>query len=303
MTESAGSAAITTRGLTKRYGQRILALDSLDLTVRRGEVYGLIGPNGAGKTTLLRLILGLVRPTAGEVSVLGEAAGSPRALSRIGSVVEMPTFYPYLSGRDNLRVIAYYAEIEQSRTDAALDRVGLSDRARDKVGGYSLGMRQRLGLASAFLKDPDLYLLDEPTNGLDPHGIAAMRGLIRELAGAGHTVLLASHLLTEVEQVCDRIGIINAGRLLTEEAVGELRGASHLLVRADPLPEALSLLREIAGRDAVEERDGALLVRSDSAAPAEINRRLVQAGIAVSELRTVSRSLEDAFMHLTGPGS
>ena len=303
MTEPAGSAAITTRGLTKRYGQRILALDSLDLTVRRGEVYGLIGPNGAGKTTLLRLILGLVRPTAGEVSVLGEAAGSPRALSRIGSVVEMPTFYPYLSGRDNLRVIAYYAGIEQSRIGAALERVGLSDRARDKVGGYSLGMRQRLGLASAFLKDPDLYLLDEPTNGLDPHGIAAMRGLIRELAGAGHTVLLASHLLSEVEQVCDRIGIINVGRLLTEEAVGELRGASHLVVRADPMPDALALLHEIAGRDAVEERDGALLVRSDSTPPAEINRRLIQAGIAVSELRTVSRTLEEAFMHLTGPMS
>jgi ABC-type multidrug transport system ATPase subunit len=303
MTEPTAPAAISTRGLSKRYGKRILAVDGLDLSVRPGEVYGLIGPNGAGKTTLLRLILGLVRPTAGEVSVLGEAAGSPRALARIGSVVEMPSFYPYLSGRDNLRVVASYAGIDHGRIPAALDRVGLGDRAGDKVGGYSLGMRQRLALASAFMKEPDLYLLDEPTNGLDPHGIAAMRGLIRELASGGHTVLLASHLLTEVEQVCDRIGIINGGRLLAEESVADLRGASHLLVRVEPLPAALALLQEIAGRDAVEERDGTLLVRGEAASAAEINRRLVGAGLAVSELRSVSRTLEEAFMHLTGQAS
>ncbi len=293
------SAALETHDLSKHYG-RLVALDRLNLTVRPGEVYGLIGPNGAGQTTLLRLVLGLARPTAGGVRILGEPAGTPAGLARIGSVVETPAFYPYLSGFDNLRVLAAYAGVRTDRIGPALERVGLTERARDKVSGYSLGMRQRLGLAGAYLKDPDLYLLDEPTNGLEPHGIAAMRDVIRELAKGGKTVLLSSHLLPEVEQVCDRIGIIHHGKLLLEETVGEVRGSGRLLVRAEPLAEAAAIAARLSGIDRVEQHDGALRIDVDPARAAELNRALVTAGIEVSELRSVARTLEEVFLQLTG---
>ncbi len=296
------SAALETHDLSKHYG-RLVALDRLNLTVRPGEVYGLIGPNGAGKTTLLRLVLGLARPTNGGVRILGEHAGTPAGLARIGSVVETPAFYPYLSGYDNLRVLGAYAGVGTDRIGPALERVGLADRGRDKVSGYSLGMRQRLGLAGAYLKDPDLYLLDEPTNGLDPHGIAAMRDVIRELAKGGKTVLLSSHLLAEVEQVCDRIGIIHHGKLLLEETVGEVRGAGRLLVRAEPLAEAAAIAERLSGIERVEQHDGALRIEIDVSRAAELNRALVTAGIEVSELRSVAHTLEDVFLRLTGePG-
>ncbi|MEP7082174.1 MAG: ABC transporter ATP-binding protein [Chloroflexota bacterium] len=302
MSQAPGSASpvIETHDLTKRYGSRHLALDGLDLTVRPGEVYGLIGPNGAGKTTLLRLILGLIRPTRGDATVLGQPAGATASLRHIGPVVEVPAFYPFLSGNDNLRVVARYSGHDQARIPEALERVGLGDRGRDKVGGYSLGMRQRLGLAAAFLKDPQLYLLDEPTNGLDPHGIAAMRGIIRDLATEGRTVLLSSHLLAEVEAVCDRIGIIHHGRLLREETVGELRGAGRLHIVATPADRAEEILRAQPGVAAVERVDGALAVSTDPINAAALNRALVAAGIEVSELRVTARTLEEAFMTLTG---
>jgi ABC-type multidrug transport system ATPase subunit len=293
------SAALETHDLSKHYG-RLVALDRLNLTVRPGEVYGLIGPNGAGKTTFLRLVLGLARPTAGGVRILGEHAGTPAGLARIGSVVEMPAFYPYLSGSDNLRVLAAYAGVKTDRIGPALERVGLAERGRDKVSGYSLGMRQRLGLAAAYLKDPELYLLDEPTNGLDPHGIAAMRDVIRELAQTGKTVLLSSHLLAEVEQVCDRIGIIHHGKLLLEETVGEVRGSGRLLVRATPLAEAGAIAQRLSSVERVEQVDGALRIDIDPARAAELNRELVSAGIEVSELRSVARTLEEVFLQLTG---
>ena len=293
------ASAIETHDLSKHYG-RLVALDRLNLTVRPGEVYGLIGPNGAGKTTFLRLVLGLARPTGGGVRILGEHAGTPAGLARIGSVVETPAFYPYLSGHDNLRVLAAYAGVGTDRIGPALERVGLTQRARDKVSGYSLGMKQRLGLAAAYLKDPELYLLDEPTNGLDPHGIAAMRDVIRELAENGKTVLLSSHLLAEVEQVCDRIGIIHHGKLLLEETVGELRGTGRLLVRATPLAEAAAIAQRLSSVERVEERDGALRVDIDPGRAAELNRELVNAGIEVSELLSVARTLEEVFLQLTG---
>lgn len=295
-------AAISTRDLTKRYGRAggRLALEGLELTVRPGEVYGLIGPNGAGKTTFLRLLLGLIRPTRGEATVLGEPAGAPASLRRTGAVVETPAFYPFLSGRDNLRVIAHYAGSDPSRIGPALERVGLADRARDKVGAYSLGMRQRLGLAAAYLKDPALYLLDEPTNGLDPYGIAAMRGVIRGLAVEGRTVLLSSHLLGEVEQVCDRIGIIHQGRLLREERMSELRGTGRIRIVATPADQAETVLRQQPGVEGVEAADGVLLVTTAPENAAALNRALVGAGVEVAEMTTASRSLEEAFMALTG---
>jgi ABC-2 type transport system ATP-binding protein len=293
-------AVVETHDLTRRYGP-ILALDSVNLELRPGEVYGLIGPNGAGKTTFLRLVLGLIRPTSGSSTVLGAPAGSPDALRRIGSVVEAPAFYPYLSGRANLVVLSRYAGADPAGIDPALERVGLADRGGDKVSGYSLGMRQRLGLAAAFLKDPALYLLDEPTNGLDPYGIAAMRLIIRDLADAGRTVLLSSHLLGEVEQVCDRIGIIHHGRLLHEESMGELReSGGRVRVVASPIDRAAEVVRGMPGVESVTTDDTGLDVVTDPANAPAIARALVAASVDLVEMRPTSRSLEEAFMQLTG---
>jgi ABC-type multidrug transport system ATPase subunit len=294
-------AVVETHDLTRRYGERILAVDRVTLQLQPGEVYGLIGPNGAGKTTFLRLVLGLIKPTAGRSAVLGAPAGSPDALRRIGTVVESPAFYPFLSGRANLLVFARYADTDPALLAPALERVGLTDRAGDKVSGYSLGMRQRLGLAAAFMKEPALYLLDEPTNGLDPYGIAAMRRIIRDLADEGRTVLLSSHLLGEVEQVCDRIGIIHRGRLLHEQTMSELRGSGgRVRVVATPLDRAAEVVRAITGVDGVEVRDDGLDIETDPANAPAIVRELVRNDVEVTELRPLSRSLEDAFMQLTG---
>jgi ABC-type multidrug transport system ATPase subunit len=225
------NALIETRNLTKRYGSRIIAVDSLSLTVRRGEVYGFLGPNGAGKTTTLRMLLGLIRPTSGTASVLGRPPGDPESLARIGALIESPAFYPHLSGWRNLCVIARYAGVPKERIEGALEAVELTDRASDKFRTYSQGMKQRLGVAAALLKDPELLILDEPTNGLDPAGMADMRALIRRLGSGDRTVLLSSHLLGEVEQICDRVGVIRNGKLVAQGTVGELRGQARLLVR------------------------------------------------------------------------
>src|SRR3954452_24049470 len=215
---------VQTHELTKRYGDR-LAADRVSLTVRRGEVYGFLGPNGAGKTTTLRMVLGLIRPTSGSAVVLGEPAGTTAAIARVGALVEGPGFYPYLSGRDNLRVMARYRGIADRAVDDVLDRVDLGARGRDRYSRYSLGMKQRLGVAAALLGEPDLLVLDEPTNGLDPAGMADMRALLVDVAAGGQTVLLSSHLLAEVQEICDRVGIISGGRLLAEGTVADLRGA------------------------------------------------------------------------------
>jgi ABC-2 type transport system ATP-binding protein len=293
---------IETRMLSKRYGEAIVAVDDLELRVRRGEVYGFLGPNGAGKTTTLRMLLGLVRPTSGEAAVLGAPPGAPEGLARIGSMVEAPAFYPYLSGRDNLRVLARYAGIEDGRVEAVLDEVDLRDRAADRSATYSLGMKQRLGVAAALLKDPELLILDEPTNGLDPAGMADMREFIRALGKGGRTVVLSSHLMGEVEQVTDRVGVIRAGSLVAEGTVEELRGRAGLRVRAEPLGEAARLVGGLPGVDGVTSADGLLDVTVDTARAPAINRLLVEAGIAVSELYAQKASLEDVFLELTATG-
>ena len=296
------SHVIETEALTKRYGEAIVAVDALDLRVRRGEVYGFLGPNGAGKTTTLRMLLGLVRPTSGAATVLGAPPGAPAALARIGAMVEAPGLYPYLSGRDNLRVLAGHAGAAPARVSAVLAETGLSDRAGDRVRTYSMGMKQRLGVAAALLKDPELLILDEPTNGLDPAGMAEMRAFIRSLAKGGRTVVLSSHLMGEVEQVCDRVGVIREGVLVAEGTVEELRGRASLRVRAEPIGEAarlVALLPEVAE----VATDGALLdVRADVDAAAGINRALVTAGIEVSEITQRRASLEDVFLELTANG-
>ena len=290
---------IETRALTKRYGEAIVAVDSLDLRVCRGEVYGFLGPNGAGKTTTLRMLLGLVRPTSGEAVVLGAPPGAPQGLARIGAMVEAPAFYPYLSGRDNLRILARHAGIAEDRVDAVLEEVRLHRRAGDRVATYSLGMKQRLGVAAALLKDPELLILDEPTNGLDPAGMAEMRDFIRSLGKGGRTVVLSTHLMGEVEQVADRVGVVRDGALVAEGTVEQLRGRPRLRVRAQPVAEAVRLLEEQPDVEQVSCLDGLLEVTVDPSRAAAINRALVQAGVAVDELSAQKASLEDVFLELT----
>ena len=300
----AGSSAlaIETRDLTKQYGA-VKAVDSLSLGVRQGEVYGFLGPNGAGKTTTLRMLLGLIEPTGGEISLLGSRPGSPETLAKIGSMIETPAFYPFLSGHDNLRMLADYTGVSRSRIGEVLAQVDLASRAKDPFRTYSLGMKQRLGVAAALLKDPPLLMLDEPTNGLDPAGMADMRQLIRRLGNEGQTVLLSSHLMNEVEQVCDRVGVIARGRIVAEGTVSELRGDAALLVRVDRPREAKEIIDGFQGVAAVELSGTMLRVtaRPDAAIDeAGVNRRLIEAGIGVRELRTDRRSLEEIFLTLTG---
>ncbi len=291
---------LETERLTKRYNPQLVAVNELDLRVRRGEVYGFLGPNGAGKTTTLRMLLGLIAPTSGTASILGAAPGSPEGLGNIGALVEGFGFYPYLSGRRNLAVVARYAGVPASRIDAVLEEVGLTDRSGDAFKGYSLGMKQRLGLAAALLKDPALLILDEPTNGLDPEGMADMRTLIRRLGQGERSVVLSSHLLGEVEQICDRVGVIQKGRLVVEGTVAELRGQAGLFVRAEPLVRAREILAATDGVGLVEEVGGGVLrLTAEPSLASEVNRQLVDAGVAVSELRPAERSLEEVFLQLT----
>ncbi|HEX7744720.1 MAG TPA: ATP-binding cassette domain-containing protein, partial [Micromonosporaceae bacterium] len=241
----------------------------------------------------------LVRPTSGSVRVLGEPPGR---LDGVGALIEGPAFYPYLSGRDNLRVLARYTGTSAVRIDVVLDLVDLAGRAGDRYDTYSLGMKQRLGVAAALLKDPRLLILDEPTNGLDPAGMADMRALIRRLGAAGCTVLLSSHLLGEVQQICDRVGVIANGRLVAESTVAELRGAADLRVVAAPADRAADRARALLGTDRVRQVDGALRLSVEPDRAAWINTELVAAGIAVSELRVQERDLEQVFLELTNGG-
>jgi ABC-2 type transport system ATP-binding protein len=293
---------IETRDLSKHYGERIAAVDRLSMRVHPGEVYGFLGPNGAGKTTTLRMLLGLIRPTSGSALVLGAAPGAPEGLARIGALVETPAFYPFLSGRDNLRVLAGHAGVPEARIDVVLEEVELTERAGDRFGTYSLGMKQRLGVAAALLKDPELLILDEPTNGMDAAGMAEMRTFIRSLGRNGRTVMLSSHLMSEVEQVCDRVGVIRGGRLVGEGTLDELRGRASLRVRAEPLEAAVRVAATLAPVEQVAVEDGGLLIRADTGAAAAINRALVEGGIAVSELHTERASLEKVFLELTQGG-
>ncbi len=292
------SGVIVTDRLTKAYGARD-AVHDLSITVQRGEVYGLLGPNGAGKTTTLRMLLGLVRPSRGSVLVLDAAPGTTGGLRRVGSLVEEPALYPYLSGRDNLRTLARYSGVRAARVDEVLDLVGLLPRARDKVKTYSLGMRQRLGVAAALLKDPELLILDEPTNGLDPQGMAAMRELVRDVGTDGRTVLLSSHLLAEVEQICDRVGVIRDGRLVAQGPVSQLRGALTVRIDAEPVERARRLLCERDDVESVDQDGATLIVAAPADAAAAINTALVGQGVTVSHLSVQQQSLEDVFLQMT----
>jgi len=289
---------VETNGLTKKYGDR-LAVDSVSMTVRRGEVYGFLGPNGAGKTTTLRMMLGLIRPTAGTASILGRPAGGPEVTSRVGALIEGPGFFPYLSGRDNLRVLARYSGLAESEVETALKRVDLTDRGDDRFKRYSLGMKQRLGVAAALMGEPELIVLDEPTNGLDPAGMADMRALVVELARGGQTVLLSSHLLAEVQEICDRVGVINGGKLLRESTVAELRGETTLRIRATPVDRALAVAMRVAGDDGVQVTDHGLVLNLPATAAPDLTRQLVAADVDVHEVAPMERTLEEVFFEMT----
>jgi ABC-type multidrug transport system ATPase subunit len=287
---------LETNNLTKKYGDR-LAVDSVSMSVRSGDVYGFLGPNGAGKTTTLRMCLGLVHPTSGSATVLGRSTGDADVMARTGALIEGPGFYPYLSGRANLQVLARYRGLPDSAVDAALERVDLSERGGDRFKVYSLGMKQRLGVAAALMGDPELIVLDEPTNGLDPGGMADMRALIVDLASGGQTVLLSSHLLAEVEEICDRVGVISRGRLLVESTVAELRGGRRLRVVATPLDRALTVGMQFT--EAAKLDGNAVLLDVAEHRTPEVVRALVGEGVDVHEAVVTERTLEDVFFEMT----
>ena len=295
-----GNPVIQTEGLTKRFG-KIVAVDDLSLTVPRGHVFGLLGPNGSGKTTTMGMILGLTRPTAGSFRLFGERGNNQDALRRVGAIVETPTFYPYLSGRQNL---AYFQGILGRGTaqelDDLLEQVGLADRADDRFHTYSLGMKQRLGIAYALLGDPELLFLDEPTNGMDPAGMAEMRELIRSLGTEDRTVFLSSHLLNEVEQVCDSVVILSKGRLIAQGSVNELlKGRGQVRLRTTDNDQAVTVLAALDWVADVKTENGAVVVTAPPERAAEISAALSRAHIYLTEMSSGQASLESYFLEIT----
>ena len=299
---------IRTNGLTKRYGA-LSAVDSVDLDVRAGDIYGFLGANGSGKTTTVRMLLGLVLATSGEIEVLDEPMPRSRrsVLPRVGALIEGPAAYGNLSGRTNLTMLDAAGpggsrRTRRSRVSDALEQVGLAGVGRRPVKNYSLGMRQRLGLAAALLRTPELLILDEPTNGLDPQGIREIRELLLGLHAKGTTVFLSSHLLAEVEQLCDRVGVLDRGRLVVQSQLSALQQPTGRVVVHTPDPShAVAFLSGVPGAEVVD-RDGQRLVVTHPD-PARLNALLVGNGVRVRELAEQRRSLEEAVLEATGPGS
>jgi ABC-type multidrug transport system ATPase subunit len=298
--------AIETEGLVKRFGT-VAAVDGINLSVPEGSVYGFLGPNGSGKTTTIRVLLGLINASAGSWRLLGETmpAKAARVLPEVGAMVEGPAFYPWLSGRDNLaRFDAAGPDGQRAtRADDALARVGLTAAAAKRYKAYSLGMRQRLGLASVMLRPRRLLVLDEPTNGMDPQGTREIRHLIRDLAGDGTTIFLSSHLLTEVEQVCTHVAVMSLGKLLAQGTIEELQaaGASRLQVESEQAPIAVSVLQRL-GLEEIGVEGITVTARLDGQHPEDCCRALVEAGVGVRSLTTIRPTLEDTFVALTGEG-
>jgi ABC-type multidrug transport system ATPase subunit len=293
-------SVIETDRLTKRYGD-VVAVDALSLHVPRGGVFGFLGPNGSGKTTTMGMLLGLVHSTSGSARIFGDPAGHPATLHRVGAMVESPTFYPYLSGRANLR---YFQGIGRRGKPADIDRlltlVDLGKRADSKFATYSLGMKQRLGIACALLGDPELVFLDEPTNGLDPAGVVEVRELIRDLGTGGRTVVLSSHMLAETELVCDNVAVLSRGKLIAQGTIKELlREHDSLRLRTTNDAGAKTLLATLPWVEAVAQQDGGLLVTAPQARSWEISRALAERQIYVNELVPQHRTLEEFFMEIT----
>jgi ABC-2 type transport system ATP-binding protein len=294
---------VAARRLVKRYGE-LLAVDHVDLTVERGDVFGYLGPNGAGKTTSLRMLLGLIRPTEGSVQLFGRdpLEVGAKALDGVAGFVEGPKFYPYLSGRKNLRLLAAYDDGDaRSRIEEVLDVVELRDRGKDRVGGYSHGMRQRLGIAASLLRQPQLLLLDEPTTGLDPAGMRDMRALVRRLADEGITVLLSSHLLGEVEELCNRVAIVRKGRVVYEGQLAELlaTAASGYRLRTKDSERARAVCAVQRGIHDVRGENGELAFQADEDAVAALSIALGEARVGVTALVPQTASLEELFLGMT----
>ncbi len=295
-------AIIETEGLTKRYG-KVLAVDAASFAVERGQVFGFLGPNGSGKTTTIGMLLGILTPTGGRFRLFGRDGSEELHATRrrIGATLETPNFYPYLSGRDNLRITANVKGVGKAAIDRALDLVGLSDRQKDRFGKYSLGMRQRLALAATMLGDPELVILDEPTNGLDPEGMREVREIIHKFGDMGKTVFLSSHLLFEVERVCTHVAIIKKGRLVAQGNVREILEQQPVVeLRADGALDRLQAA--VAGYPpaaVVRIEDGTLCVTLDDGDTAALNRYLAGQGVYLSHLAVRARTLEDAFLELT----
>jgi ABC-2 type transport system ATP-binding protein len=292
------------RGLVKRYGA-LTAVDSIDVTVEGGDVYGFLGPNGAGKTTTLRMMLGLIRPDSGRVELFGRdpLREGARALAGVAGFVEAPQFYPYLNARRNLELLAAYDGGDaRERIDSALEAVELTARAGDRVGGYSHGMRQRLGIAAALLRHPRLLLLDEPATGLDPAGMRDMRDLIRGLAREGITVVLSSHLLVEVEDLCNRVAIVRRGRVIYEGSLDGLRdgdGAAEYLLRSSDVDAAASVCSRSPGIAGIERAGSALTIHAVERDIGALSLALAAEGIAITELVCRRVTLEDVFLRMT----
>ena len=294
---------IEAHGLRKAYGD-VVAVDEVDLVVERGRVYGALGPNGSGKSTTVRMLLGLARPDKGEVKLFGKPLkeDSSSLLKRVGAVVETPAFVPYLSGRDNLKLLAKYTPGPTNGTiETVLERVNLSEAAHRRFKNYSLGMKQRLGIAAAILNDPELIVLDEPTNGLDPQGTREVRALIPELAAEGRTIVLCSHLLYEVEQVCDAVTIFQKGRVVAQGRTKDLIGTrSRLEIRVPDLVAGEALLRSSQWASSISRLDGVLLIEGAGDQGEAVNRLLAAGGQYASVIRPIQTSLEDVFFELTG---
>ncbi len=305
--KATGEVVLRTRDLVKRYGTRP-AVNGLNLAVQRGEIFGFLGPNGAGKTTTIRMALGLITPTAGSVEILGQDVVTHRAqvLPRVGALIEQPALHLYLSGRDNLRAVgAILGGVSEARLDAVLSQVGLKGRDHDRVRTYSLGMKQRLGVGVALLNDPDVLILDEPANGLDPAGIVEMRDLLRQLAAQGKTIFISSHVLGEVQQICTRVAIINLGRLVTESTVAGLtRGHGEFVVRVENPAAALTAIQHQPwGASARLEADGTLHTTAPQSQGRYIAHALAEAGLYPDQLNYQEESLEEVFLRLTSNGT
>src|SRR5256884_1343533 len=297
-----GDIVLRTNNLTKQYGKRI-AVKNLNLEVRRGEIMGFLGPNGAGKTTTIRMALGLIAPTTGSVEILGQevATHGSRILPRVGALVETPALYLYMSGRNNLRAVAsVLGGVPASRIDAVLDLVGLRARQKDRVKTYSMGMKQRLGVAIALLNDPELLILDEPANGLDPAGIVEMRDLLRGLVAAGKTVFISSHVLSEVQQICTRVAIINHGKLIRVATVSDLVQASgEYEVKVDSPVELLAALRLQTWASSARAEDGYVVTSAPEGRGRDLIKFLVENGHNPDSVSPRHRDLEDIFLSLT----
>jgi ABC-2 type transport system ATP-binding protein len=292
-------AVITVQGLSKRFGE-VVAVDRLDFQVEAGTVAGFLGPNGAGKTTTLRMLLGLVTPSAGTATIDGRPYRElADPVHRVGAVLEASGFHPGRSARDHLRVLATAAGLARRRVDEVLEQTGLAAAARRRVGGFSLGMRQRLGLAAALLGDPEVLVLDEPANGLDPAGVHWLRGLLRGLAGEGRTVLVSSHLLAEVTQTVDQVVIIDRGRLVTQSSLADLTARTDRNVRVrTPQPEALRDLLVARGARVTVDGPGQLVVAG--ATTEQVGQAAAAGGVVLHEMRFERSNLEDVFLELTG---